>query len=260
MSLTPVSSHPHFPHGISRRLALACLACILTTDPIARAASVIDQIGALATAASYDFSTLPEPSVSQIFPDFPDSSSAALENFTVTSSQLNVTEVGVVFRALGGFEDFSNLDGFLLNIFSDVSLAGTSLQGNVASLTINAGSNLSITEIVDTSGFHSYGLLRFTLDLDLPEPGEYWIGVSPVSNAETLGQFMLLASPVAGLGVPDARLANPGNGFGVGTLSLTDNHHAVSVTAVPEPGAALLLLASGLPFIFLRRRNPRFSS
>jgi len=230
------------------------LVCVSLTNLRTQAATVIDHIGPLATAASYDFSTLPEPATSQIFPEFPDFSTAVLENFTVTSSQLNVVGAGALFRALGGFGDFWNVDGFLLNIYSDVNLAAAGLMGDVASLTTLNGTNLTITEIHDTSGLHAYGLLRFTLDVSLPQSGEYWLGVSPVSTADTLGQFMLLVSPVADLGVPDARLANPGGGFGQGSLGLTGNHHAISVTAVPEPGTALLLICAGLPFIF-RRRN-----
>lgn len=75
------------------------------------------------------------------------------------------------------------------------------------------------------------------------------------SVIDQIGQFMLLVSPVSDLGVPDARPANPGNGFGVGTLILTGNHHSVSVTVVPEPRPVLLLLASAFPLVFLRREK-----
>jgi len=246
-------------HRTSLLIPFLGLVWIASTKPMANAATVIDQLGPLTTATSFNFSTLPDPTLSQIFSDFGDYSTVVLENFTLALPHTNITEVAVVFRAVGGFDDFSNVDGFLLNIYSDLNLAAASLSGDVASITATLGANLTITEIVDTSDpnifeTYDYGLLRFTLDLNLAAAGEYWIGVSPIGNT-ALGQFMLVASPVSGLGMPDAQLANPGEGHEIGSLSQTGNHHAISVTAIPEPGSASLLMLTGLSLVFMRRRN-----
>jgi len=236
-------------------LSLAGLAYWLPVS--APAAVVLDQIGGLTSADSFDFSSLPGPSPSQFFSDFPDSNVTVLENFTVTSTQLTITSVSVVFRALGGFQDFSNLEGYAVNVFSAPTVASNTLAGDVTGSLVPAGSSATVVSpIIDTSGQHEYGLVSLAAAFTLPSAGEYWFGVSAVGDHTTIGQFMVSASPIPPGTPADARLANPGEGFGVGPLSFTGNHHAYSLTAVPEPAGTTLCVLAASWWLRQRKRLP----
>jgi hypothetical protein len=217
------------------------------------AAMVLDQIG---TLSEYDLNAGTGPTASQVFTDFPDFSSLVLEDFTVTADELEITDVAALFRAQGGFAKFADVDGYALQIFSNPSLAAAGLGGDVASLIVLAGSGASVTQVIDSGGSFEYGLVSLETSVFLPSAGQYWIGVAPIAASSVAGQFRLMnsgASDPVNPGGTDARLANPGEGFGLGALSIVNLDHAYSVNAVPEPCSAVCAIA-GLG-MFLRRKR-----
>jgi hypothetical protein len=220
-------------------------------------AVVLDQIGSLST---FDSSQHPPPSPSQIFTDFPDSSCAVLEDFSVTSGELRVTQVSALLQVQGGFARFQDIIGYHVNFFSDVNLAGSSLAGDVGSIHIPAGAGASVTQITDASGNHDFGLLVIDVDVPLRLAGTFWVGVSPVAANSVAGQFFLQTSTTGTSGAANARLANPGLGLGAGALSILDSHFAYAVTvedAIPEPGVlALAFLGAGCWLFQRTRRSP----
>lgn len=232
------------PIGRAIRKCASIFLPILLFSSACEAATVLNQIG---DANSYSFETLPAPTPSQIFTDFPDFDCTVIEEFTVTSSQLRITQVSALFQALGGFSAFQDVQGYFLNFYDDPALAAASLTGNVASLTLAAGSGASVTQVVDGSGAHEYGLVNLDLDVALPSAGKYWVGVSPIASSSVAGQFLVQTSNSTQPQTADARFANPAQGFGNGALLLLGNHYAYSVTAVPEPevGAFSLILLCG---------------
>lgn len=241
---------PHIPI----RPILQTLLALAASSAWSNAAMVLDQIGNVST---YNLNAGSGPTPSQVFTDFPDFSSIVLEDFTVTADELEITDVAALFRAQGGFAKFGDVDGFALEIFSNPSLAATGLGGDVANLVFVAGSGTSVTQVMDSGGSFEYGLVSLETSVFLPGAGQYWIGVAPVAASSVAGQFRLMnsgaSSPVTPGGA-DARLANPGDGFGLGTLSIVNLDHAYSVTAVPEPVSAALALA-GCGMLLRRKRR-----
>ncbi len=217
-----------------------------------QAAVVLNQIG---DVNAYAFEAAPGPSPSQIFTDFSGYDTMVLEDFTVLSSELQLTQVSALFRAQGGFVAFQGVQGYSLNVFSSSALAATSLTGDVASLMVNAGTGASVHEVVGGGG--EYGLVSLAVNVPLPSAGTYWIGISPVSAHSVTGQFLLQNSGATGAVTPgnaNAKLANPGGQLGLGTLSSTNLDYAYAVTAVPEPHVAALPVLAGLGWLLRRRR------
>jgi hypothetical protein len=212
-------------------------------------AVVLNQIGDL---GAYNLQAAPGPTPSQIFTDFLGYDTAVLEDFTVSASDLKITNISALFRAQGGFVQFQNVQGYALNFFSQSALAANSLTGDVASLLVLSGSGASVTQIHGGGG--EYGMVSLGVNVSLPAAGTYWVGVSPVSANSVTGQFLLLNSGATSPGNMNAKLANPGEGFGLGALSLLNLDYAYSVTAVPEPAASSLLILGGFAWLCRHRR------
>jgi hypothetical protein len=239
-----------FPLSRFRVIALAPIFGLFSV-PHSQAAVVLNQIG---DPALYEFALLPPPSPSQIFTDFPAFNCTVLENFTVSSSELRVTQVSVLFRAQGGFISFQDVQGYQLNFFSDVNLAASTLVGDAGSIQIPAGPEVKVTQITDSSNTHEYGLVVLNVDVALPSAGNYWVGVSPVAASTVAGQFFVQTTTHGTSGSANARLANPEQGLGAGTLSTPGNHYAYSVTVIPEPGTLALWIIGSFGWLARRRR------
>lgn len=199
---------------------------------------MLDQIG---DPSAYDFGSLPDPSPSQFFTDFPTFDCALLEDFSVTSSQLELSQVAALFRAQAGFAHFDDVAGFSINIFSSLPHAAASLVGDVANLFLTTGSGATVTEVDDLGGTYEFGLVELDVNIALPSAGTYWVGVSPVASSAVAGQFLVQTSNVALPAPANGQFANPAQGFGGDPVTDTGNHYAYSVTAVPEPRVPLLL-------------------
>lgn len=220
----------------------------------ASAAVVLNQIG---DVEAYLFGASPGPTPSQIFTDFPSYDCTVLEDFTVSSAELRITEVSVLFRAQGGFTSFQDIQGYYLNFFSDPALAATTLKGDVGSFMISPGSGVTVSRVIDGSGTHEYGLVRLDVDIPMPSAGTYWVGVSPKAAVAT-GQFLLMNNGATGSSVTalnaNGKLANPEQGFGGASLTSTNLNYAYSITGVPEPAAITLWMIGGCAWLCRRRR------
>jgi hypothetical protein len=217
------------------------------------AAVVLNQIG---DANAYLYDALPGPTPSQIFTDFPSYDCTVLEDFTLTGTELRITQVSVLFRAQGGFISFQQIQSYYLNFFSDPGLAATTLTGDVASFEITPGSGATVTQVIDGSGTYEYGLVSLNVDVAMPSAGNYWVGVSPKAPVSA-GQFLVMNSGATGAvttGNANGKLANPADGFGAGTLTSTNLDYAYTVVIVPEPNAAALWLIGIFGGLWLRRR------
>ena len=216
-------------------------------------AVVLNQIG---DVSAYDFGAAPGPTLSQMFADFPDYDCTVLEDFTVSSTELRITQVSALFRAQAGFISFQNIQGYYLNFFSSPELAATSLTGDVASVVISPGSGAAVTQIIDNAGPYEYGLVSFSVNIPLPSAGNYWVGVSPKSSVTT-DQFFLLNSGATGALTPgnaNGKWANPGLGFGEGALVAKNLNYAYAVTAVPEPATITLWIIGSCGWLCRRQR------
>ena len=213
-------------------------------------AVVLDQIGDVGT---YNFQAAPGPTPSQIFTDFSGYDTAVIEDFTVSASDLKITNISALFRAQGGYLQFQNVQGYALNFFSQSALAATSLTGDIASLLVLSGTGASVAQVHGGGG--EYGMVSLAVNVSLPAAGTYWVGVSPVSANSVTGQFLLLNSGAASSGNMNAKLANPGEGFGLGAISPLNLDYAYSVTAVPEPAASALVILGGFGWLCRHRRS-----
>lgn len=223
---------------------------------VCQGAFVLDQIGEVSL---YNLNPATDPTPSQIYTDFPDFSSAVLEDFTVASDELEITQVSALFRAQAGFDKFESVSGYRLNFFSDPGLAAASLAGDVASFLVVAGSGALVTQVTDGGGLHEYGLVSLNVDFELPAAGQYWVSVSPESASAVTGQFFLMNQGASGPVTPgglNARLANPGDGFELGALTVLNLDHAYSVSVVPEPAGVIMVMLGGLGMVIRRKRFP----
>jgi len=232
------------------RITLA-FACGATLTGFSGATVVLNQIG---QANAYALAV--QPTISQIFTDWPGYECMAIDDFTVGQSELRITNVSALIQAESGFAAFQDVAGYQLSIFSAADAAGTNLSGDVGNLFIISGSEASLTQINA-----DHGLVSFNVNITLPAAGTYWVGVSPVAAVYLAGKFALeyngAQGPVTpGNGNGNGKFANPGGGFGVGPLDALNVDYAYSVTAVPEPAAVTLWILGGL--VGLRRHRGRY--
>jgi hypothetical protein len=171
---------------------------------------------------------------------------AVLDDFELASAGWSVTSIEAVlgFWNGSGLEDIDDPSGFNLGIFSDYSLAATSLVGDVA----------YIANVPYTTGNVTTGLVQFDVNIPLGA-GTYWVSVQPVMAFGTSGQCGVQSTYIGNL---NGWQANPGGGFGIpGNIqALADSlgapvSGAYRITAIPEPAGLLLL---GLGALLIRRR------
>lgn len=212
-------------------------------------AALLNQI---LTPSDYDASASVEPNVSQIFTDFPNFSSLALDDFEISGADLNVRQVQVLVIAQAGFDSFGSISNYHLNFFDDPSLAGSSLVGNIVSDSISSD-NFFVNQV----GNSDLALVTLIGEWALPAEGTYWVGVAPEASFSVAGQFSVANGGASGVdGGSNGFFANPANGFGGGTLEVvpTDFAYFVSPEVVPEPTVGVLFLCAALTGIGRRRR------
>jgi hypothetical protein len=225
---------------------------LLISQRLFSAGVVMDQIG---NASSHETGAGSTPS--HIVTDFAAFQSMAIDDFTVTSSELTITNISILFLAAAGYDAFGEVTVFRLSIFSGPEQAAASLFGDIVSLDLITGAGAAVSRVGTGDG----GLVSLDLQVRLPAAGTYWVGVAPVSADAVTGQFRVPKGGAQGAVTPgnsNGKLANPGEGFGVGKLSSVDQDFAYRVTtAVPEPGVAAFGFIGGLAWLARRRRSGR---
>ena len=149
------------------------LACWAVLAGSSEGVNVLNQIGPVTSYVLGGQST-----ISQIFTDTSAYDCMAIDDFTVSSSELRVTNVSALFQAYAGFAMFGNVAGYQLSFFSAPDAAGSDLLGDVGSLLVISGGGASVIQVND-----DYGLVSLNVDFTLPAAGTYWVGVAPVADA-----------------------------------------------------------------------------
>jgi len=177
--------------------------------------------------------------VDQEFSDFASFSSYMVSD--VVSTGWTVQSVSVYFTNNMG--NWANLSQARLNIFPKV--------GNlpVAADDPTLGSTVGITM---TNIGSSWEITASGLNVNVPI-GDWWIGLTPLTNFGTDGQEFHQAAPIIGV---DTAWRNPAGGFGLGTAWQTTAalgadwigvyDGAFKVEGIPAPGALALLGLAGL--------------
>lgn len=228
---------------------------ILMAHP-GQSAMVMDQIGdadLYNTAASITFT-------SQIFSDFPNSDSMALDDFTVTGSQLRVTGVSALFEARAGIGSFNSIPEYRINLYTNPMDAGLSPLDTSAALSLLVPSGPAVS--MNPIGATNFGVLALEVDIVLPGAGTYWIGVAPVTAKAVHGELYIQNNGMSGGPTPggiNGYFANPGEELGFGKISAQPVDFAYAVTVVPEPLAPGLFAISGLFLLRRQRERPRAS-
>jgi len=214
--------------------------------------TLIDQIG---DPTTFELADSVFPNVSQIFSDFPAFDSLVLEDFEIDGEDLTVRSVQVLFFAQNGFASFDLVSEYRLGFFDDPSLASDSLLGNVASVSLPS---LSEQVIVSRVGEGASGLVTLLGEWELPESGQYWVGVAPVAANSVAGQFFLANGGEGAMaGGANGIFVNPDEGFGQGTSQdvATDFAVLVSTERIPEPNTVVFVSFFAALGLCSRRRK-----
>jgi hypothetical protein len=236
------------PTMTSSRLLLAALCLALHTLSSQASIIVMDQI---LNPSSYNPAATLGINASQIYSDFPTYDALALDDFTVTSGELSLTNLTTLMAAANGFPAFNTVTGYRVSIFSSPAAAQNTLIGDIASLLI-LRENANVSQI--NGG--PLGLVSLDVQIDLPNEGTYWLGIATVASTIQSGQFFLRDNGPNGLPFPGGNngvLANPDQGFALGKIITANTDYAYQITAVPEPASSAIALV-GLLACTRRRR------
>jgi hypothetical protein len=183
--------------------------------------------------------------VDQEFDDFASFSSYMVMD--VVSTGWTVQSVSVYFTNNMG--NWAGVTQARLNLFAKTGTLPVAGDDPTAGATVGVSlTNLGSSWEITASG----------LNVNVPI-GDYWIGLTPLTNFGAQGQEFHQAAPIIGV---DTAWRNPGGGFGLGTQWQTTAplgtdwigvyDAAFKVEGIPAPGALALLGLAGL--IGRRRR------
>jgi hypothetical protein len=186
--------------------------------------------------------------------------SGVIEDFSVTALQTNITEVQVMMGGYNGFTSgaqWSSVTGFRVNFYTSPAAGGANLTGNAGNQLVLSGG----ATIVDPGWSLFNGTVRrvvLPINVNLPGPGTYWVGVTAVMDAGSAVAQIGVADNLVTTGGDNSNQINPGGGFGLppgnfNSLGL-DSAYRVEATAVPEPGS-MIALGLGAAALAARRRR-----
>jgi len=132
-----------------------------------------------------------------------------IENVSI-QEQSTLAAVEIVISGWDGFSDPTSITSYEANVYSNPSAASLSLLGNVATAEIDVADATVVSDWYG-SGF----LISIPFQVQIDE-GSYWFGVIPANNFSNFGQTGV-AESLLGDGILSMQ-ANPGEGFGFGTL------------------------------------------
>ena len=202
----------------------------------ARAVTVLDQIGSSGAA----FTGLNAYS-SQFFSDDPTFSLSAVDDFSA-SSILRLTNVTEATEGFNGFTSYSNVTGYEVNIYSSLTAANDSLDGDVAHVLIGPA---DATVATSFSGDADSALISLPVSILLPRAGVFYLSVIAdlsFGDGGQLGVYGSTGLPGAIPGGTNAYAENPG-----GDLGLPGNESALGVDL------AYRVTADAVPRTFHRR-------
>ncbi len=180
--------------------ATTCI-CVLGLSGVAFADVMVDQIG-LDDGASIGTNIIASQNFEEAY-DLYDV--AALDNFTADGESISMIEM--VMSGWNGFSDPSSVTGYAANLYSDPSVAGVDLVGDIDS---------NYIDTADTSISGSWGGEGFLVEMMtqmVAKSGTNWVSVIPDNLFASNGQTGVYAS-LLGDGVLGWQ-ANPGGGFGI---------------------------------------------
>ncbi len=182
-----------------------------------------------------------------------------IDNFTVTASQTLVTRVEAMMAGFAGFTSsaqWATVTGFRVEFYTSVAAGAANLTGNAGTQLVSAGG----ATLVDPGWAANNGTTRrvvLPVNVTLPGPGTYWVGVMGVMNAGANLNQIGVANNTVVAGGNNAFFVNPGGGFslpGNNQNMATNAGYLVEATAVPEPGT-MIALGLGASALLARRRR-----
>ena len=218
----------------------------------AGAVTVLDQIGSSGSAF-----TGSNAYTSQSFDDDPTFSLSAVDDFSV-SSILDLINVTAATEGFNGFTSYGNVTGYEVNIYSSLTAANGSLNGDVAHVFVDPA---EATVTTSFSGDANSALVSLPVSILLPRTGIFYLSVIAdldFGDGGQLGVYGSTGLPGVVPGGSNAHAENPGGDLGLpGNESAlgADLAYRVTADAVPEPSACALMLGTGALLVGVLRTS-----